>query len=301
MIARDSRPPLLGRREFLGMSLAGAAAMGGASCAAVQARRTAVDRVPLGKTKIRITRLGIGTGTNGGRIQRTLGEEGLARLVRHAYDRGVRYIDTAPNYICFEYMRRALKDLPREELVILAKVSWSDPKGVAPQLENIRKTLGIDTLDIALLHGVNKAGWAADLAKYRDELSDAKSKGLIRAHGLSVHSIQTLREVPACAWVDVALCRINHTGQYMDGYTGVWKEPGEHADAVAGIRRVREAGIAVLGMKLLANGDFKTPEEREKSIQFVWKQGLVDASVIGFKSPAEVDEAIERIDRALNG
>ncbi len=293
--------PIIGRREFIGRSLAGAAAaVGGISCATTQERRTALDRVALGKTKVRITRLGFGTGTNGGRIQRMLGEEGLASLIRHAYDRGVRYIDTAPNYMCFEFMRRALKDLPREELVILAKVSWSDPKGVAPQLEHIRKTLGIDYLDIALLHGVTKAGWAADLAKHRDELSDAKAKGLIRAHGLSVHSIQTLREVPAAsAWVDVALCRINHTGQYMDGYTGVWKEPGEHADAVAGIRKVREAGIGILGMKLLANGDFKEAEEREKSIQFVWKSGLVDASVIGFKTPAEVDEAIERIDRAL--
>lgn len=293
----------IGRREFIGRSLAGAAAaIHGASCAAAQARKTATDRVPLGKTSIKITRLGFGTGTNGGKVQRMLGEEALAALIRHAYDRGVRYIDTAPNYLCFEYMRRALKDLPREELVILAKVSWSDPKGVAPQLENIRKTLGIDYLDIALLHGVTKAGWAADLSKLRDELSDAKSKGLIRAHGLSVHSIQTLREVPAAsAWVDVALCRINHTGQYMDGYTGQWKEPGEHADAIAGIRKVREAGIGILGMKICANGDFKTPEEREKSIQFVWKSGLVDATVIGFKAPAEVDEAIERIERALNG
>lgn len=291
---------LLDRRQFLTRSLAGAAA-GGLAGAARQERRSPVDRVALGKTKVRPTRLGFGTGTNGGRVQRALGEEGLAALIRHAYDRGVRYIDTAPNYVCFEYLRRALKGLPREELVILSKVSWTDPKGTVPQLEHIRKTLGIDYVDIVLLHGVTKAGWAADLAKLRDELSEAKAKGLIRAHGLSVHSIPTLREVPAAAgWVDVALCRINHTGQYMDGYTGVWKEPGEHADAVAGIRKVREAGIGVLGMKIYANGDFKTPEEREKSIQFVWKSGLVDATVIGFKSPAEVDEAIERMDRALN-
>lgn len=291
---------LLGRREFLARSFAGAAA-GGLAGAVRQERRSAVGRVTLGKTKVRPTRLGFGTGTSGGRVQRSLGEEGLAALIRHAYDRGVRYLDTAPNYVCFEYLRRALKDLPREELVILSKVSWTDPKGTVPQLERIRKTLGTDYLDIVLLHGVTKAGWAADLAKLRDELSEAKAKGWIRAHGLSVHSIQTLREVPAAAdWVDVALCRINHTGQYMDGYTGVWKEPGEHADAIAGIRKVREAGIGVLGMKLCANGDFKTPEERERSIRFVWGSGLVEATVIGFKSPAEVDEAIERIDRALN-
>ncbi len=291
--------PRIPRREFLGRALAGAAAMGSASCAAVQARRTAVDRVPLGRSKIQITRLGIGTGTSGGRVQRTLGEEGLAALVRHAYDRGVRYIDTAPNYLCFEYMRRALQGLPREELVILSKVSWSDPKGVAPQLDHIRKTLGTDYLDIVLLHGVTGSNWAADLASRRDELSEAKAKGIVRAHGLSVHSIQTLREVPACAWVDAALCRINHMGHIMDGYTGKWKEPGEHKDAVAGIRKVHEAGIGVIGMKLCGNGDFKEAEEREKSIQFVWKSGLVDASVIGFKSAAEVDEAIGRIDRAL--
>jgi len=293
-------PRLIDRREFLGRSIAGAA-MGGLSGAGLQARRRAVDRVTLGKTPVRPTRLGFGTGTSGGRVQRALGEEGLAALLRHAYDRGVRYIDTAPNYVCFEYLRRALRDLPREELVLLSKVSWTDPRGTVPQIEHIRKTLGTDYLDIVLLHGVTKAGWAADLSRLRDELSEAKAKGLVRAHGLSVHSIPVLREVPAASgWVDVALCRINHTGQYMDGYTGVWKEPGEHAEAVAGIRKVREAGIGVLGMKLCANGDFRTPEEREKSIQFVWKSGLVDAAVIGFKSPAEVDEAIERFDRALN-
>ena len=62
---------------------------------------------------------------------------------------------------------------------------------------------------------------------------------------------------------------------------------------------MRAQGRGVIGMKLIGNGDFKNPEDRERSIRFVMQSGLVDAVVIGFASPAEIDEAIERINRAL--
>ena len=53
-------------------------------------------------------------------------------------------------------------------------------------------------------------------------------------------------------------------------------------------------------MKLIGEGQFKTPEERDASIRFVMKLGTVDAVTIGYKSKAEIDEAIERMNTHLN-
>jgi aryl-alcohol dehydrogenase-like predicted oxidoreductase len=302
----DPTRDIRGRRDFLARALAGttAAAAGGlAACAGpggIPAKRTAVDLVRLGRSNLKITRFGLGTGTAGGRVQRALGQEGLTRLVRDAWDRGVRYVDSSLSYMSREYLREAIRGLPREKLVLLSKVSWSAPEGVMPQIERIRRELGVDTVDIVLLHCVNKTGWPAELAPRREELSRAKEMGLIRAHGVSIHGLPALREVAACDWVEVALMRINHTGHMMDGPTGRWKEPGSQAEAAAEIAKVHAAGIGVLGMKLFGNGDFKQAGEREASLRYVYGGNRVDSAAIGFKSAAEIDEAIANINRALN-
>ena len=55
----------------------------------------------------------------------------------------------------------------------------------------------------------------------------------------------------------------------------------------------------IIGMKLIGNGDFTKPEDCEKSVIFSMQSGLLAAAVIGFKNPSEIDEAIQRINRAL--
>lgn len=261
---------------------------------------SATDRVTLGSTKVRPTRLGIGTGSNGGSVQRSLGQDGLTRLIRHAYDRGVRYIDTADNYKIHGLVKGAIEGLPREELVILTKM-WPRPDlDVAKTLERFRQELGTDYFDVVLLHCMMKPTWPEDLKKQRDDLSAAKDKGIVRAVGVSVHGMPGLQQVAGCAWVDVALIRMNHNGAHMDGPTSKWAEKVDHAAAVAEIKKIRAAGKGILGMKLCGNGDYKDPEDREKAVRFVFGNKLADAATIGFKSPAEVDEALERITRALN-
>ena len=90
------------RRQFIKSTaaLAGAAFL---SCQSRQTcgrklKRTAIDQVTLGKTGLKLSRLGIGTGSIGGSIQRALGPEKFNSLIRYAYDQGVTYIDTAQNY-----------------------------------------------------------------------------------------------------------------------------------------------------------------------------------------------------------
>jgi hypothetical protein len=303
------RPEGLGlNRRGLLRTAAGAAALGalprllgaGEAEAKITSKRSAVDRVQLGATKIRITRLGIGTGSQGGEVQRKLGEEGFTRLVRHAWDRGIRYIDTADQYNMHGLVGKAIRGLPREELVLLTKMEWEKGPDVNQELDRFRKELGVDYFDVVLIHCVQKETWAADLEKMRDALSAAQSKGIVRAVGTSAHGLAGLRGAAASPWIDVQLARVNHNGRHMDGPTGAWAEPGDLASAMAEVKKIHEAGKGVLGMKLCGNGEFTDADDREKAVQAVVKSGCVDAMTIGFKSPGEIDEAIGRIDRALN-
>jgi len=52
-------------------------------------------------------------------------------------------------------------------------------------------------------------------------------------------------------------------------------------------------------MKIIGNGEFINAEDREKSIRFAMARPELDAVVIGFKSRAEIDEAIQRMNHAL--
>jgi len=310
MSARNVRDhDKLSRREFVHALAGGALALGAAPWALgaeapaepkAGGKLSATDRVQLGSTPVQITRLGLGTGSNGGTVQRALGQEGFTRLVRHGYDRGIRYIDTAGNYQMHPFVRNAIQGLPREELVLQTKI-WLNPLPDVPRtLDRFRQELGTDYFDIVLLHCVGGANWPADLKKLQDGLSAAKEKRLVRAIGVSTHGLAGLAAIAGCPWVEVALVRMNHNGTHMDGPTGRWAEPGRQAECVEEIKKIRAAGKGVIGMKLVGNGEFTNAEDREKAIQFVFGNRLAHAVTIGCKSPAEVDEALERIARALN-
>ena len=310
------------RREFVGKTLSGAAgALAAFPIASLPtsallagepgaeapkagadptARRSAVDLVKLGETKVQVTRLALGTGSNGGKVQRDMGQEAFTRMVRHAWDRGVRFIDTADDYKTHEMVGRAIQGLPRDRLVIQTKLQWRRNPDVAHELDRFRKELGTDTIDIVLLHCCDQPGWPESLERLRDGLSAAKEKGIIRAHGVSAHGLPGLREVARCPWVQVALLRINHRGKHMDGARGAWDEPADVEEALAHIEKVHRAKKGVIGMKIVGNGDFTSAEDREKSVAFVMRKPFIDAVDIGFKSIQEVDETLERMDRALN-
>lgn len=299
----------ISRRRFVGQTLAGTVAIAGGLPglgAAVQStRRLATDEVVLGKSGVKVTRIGMGTGSMGGRVQRDLGQESFTRLVRHAYDRGIRFIDTADNYKTHELVGKAIRGIPRETLAIQSKMRWQpfvpDTKQTLATLDRFRRELGVEYIDTLLIHCATEAGWPGSLEAMREGLARAKEKGIIRAHGVSCHGLPALGCVAACDWVDVNLARINHRGHHMDGDTGKWAEPGKKEPSCEHIATIHAAGKGVIGMKLIGNGDFTKPEEREKSIRFVMSRPYVDAGVIGFKSPAEVDEAIRRVNAALAG
>jgi len=291
------------RREFLERS---AATAGGVLLAplALQAagKRTAVDLVPLGKTGLKPSRLGIGCGTSSGRVQQALGQEGFSRLVRYACDQGIRYIDIASSYRTHTMLKEAIRGLPREKLFIQTKMGGRSENPLA-DIDSYRKAYDVDYLDSLLVHCAITPNWDDERKRAMDAMQEAKDKKWIRAHGVSCHSLPALTRAAELDWVDVNLVRVNPQGVKMDtNQSKSWNAESDPAcvgPVVEQIRRMREKGHGIIGMKIIGEGDFTDPEDREKSIRFAMQPGLLDCVTIGFKSTAEIDEAIRRINSAL--
>jgi hypothetical protein len=136
-----------------------------------------------------------------------------------------------------------------------------------------------------------------------DAMQEAKDKKWIRAHGVSCHSLPALTRAAELDWVDVNLVRVNPQGALMDTPdTKSWNaesNPAHVAPVMEQVKRMHEKGHGIIGMKIIGEGRFTKPEDREKSIRFAMQSGLLDSVTIGFKSTEEIDEAIKRINSAL--
>ncbi len=295
----------LSRRDFLkGTVAAGVAAGTGRLTPPVcAARRSAVDWVTLGNSGVKVTRLAFGTGTFGGRVQRELGQEQFTRLVRHAYDRGIRFFESAEAYTGMHGMlAQALKGIPRDSYRLMTKYRLRETEDPKATIDRFRKELDSEYLDILLMHCVRTPDWPEQFKRLRDEFSEAKQKKIVLAHGASCHGLLPLRAFPRnTGWLDVALLRINHQGARMDTLKQVdTNDLGDVGEVTTHLKSIHAKGTGIIGMKIMGESQFKTPEQRDASVKFVVGLGTVDAVTIGYKSTAEVDEAIERIDAHLN-
>jgi 1-deoxyxylulose-5-phosphate synthase len=251
----------------------------------------ASDTVTLGRTGIRTSRLAMGTGTNGighhSRQTDQLGVAGLSALLQNGYDNGLRFFDLADAYGSHPHAADALKHVPRDKVTVMTK-SWSrDPAEMKADIDRFRKELGTDYLDIVLMHCLTDADWTQRYKGVMDVLSEAKEKGIIRAHGCSCHSIEALRAAAKSPWVEVDLVRMNPIGSHMDA---------DPETVAAVIREMRAAGKGIIGMKILGQGDMRN--RQDDALKYALSMGLVDAFTIGAENKAEQMDLISRIGKA---
>jgi predicted aldo/keto reductase-like oxidoreductase len=290
--------PPIHRRDFLaqaGVTTAAlAAASGTAKAAPAKLPKSPTDLVTLGKTGIEVSLVGMGTGSHGtgqASNQTRLGVKEFTRVVRHALDQGVTLFDVADQYGSHTYLREALKGVPREKYVLQTKTHATKLPDARSHLERYRMELGVDYIDIVLLHCMTKGDWPAEHQGVMEFLSKAKDQKLIRAHGTSCHGMDPLRTAAKDPFVEVDLARINPEGLVMDD-----KKPDE---VVSELEEMHAAGKGVIGMKILGEGAFKEPERRDASLRYVLGLGTVDAFVIGFENPEQVDDILKRTGDAL--
>jgi predicted aldo/keto reductase-like oxidoreductase len=292
----------LSRRDFLGQSAAAVGALAATNLLAKAAEaprqlKSGADQVTLGRTGIKTSLIGMGTGSNGvnhSSNQVRLGNEKFCKLVRYAYDKGITYFDTADQYGSHIYLRDALQGLPREKLFIQTKTRSTTAEMAKADIERLRQELGMDYVDTLLMHCMTKSTWPTDFRPVMDVLLEAKRKDWVKAIGTSCHGMEPLRAAVKCDWVEVDLARINPVGvkARMDG-------PPE--EVVPCLRAMHEQGKGILGMKILGEGTFKTEEQQLASLRFVLGLGCVDAMVIGFESPQQIDQIMQRVEIALKG
>jgi aryl-alcohol dehydrogenase-like predicted oxidoreductase len=247
-----------------------------------------MDFVDFGKTGLRVSRLAFGTGTHGwgGHSDQTdLGVDGLASLLRLAYDHGVNFWDAADEYGSHPHVARALQGIPRHEVVIATKTGARTAEQVTRDVERFLRELGTDVLDIVLLHFVTQADWPQRCTGAMEALSRAKEQGKVRAVGVSCHGLGALRAAAETAWAEVVLARINMAGVDMDA---------PPSKMVPVIERLYTSGKAVYGMKVLGCGQL-TGKARA-AIRYVFQLGVVHAITIGISRREQLLEDVRLVE-----
>jgi 1-deoxyxylulose-5-phosphate synthase len=283
------------RRQFLVRSATGLGAAWLTSNSILNALATqplaskfsASDTVTLGSTALKTSRLAMGTGTVGSghhSHQTALGVKGLSDLLLNGYDHGLRFFDAADSYGSHPHVAEALKHVQRDKVTVLTKTWARDPATARADLDRFRRELGTDYLDICLMHCLTESDWTERYKGVMDVFSEAKEKGTIRAHGCSCPSIEALRAAAKSPWVEVDLARINPIGASLDA---------DPASVVSVLREMKAAGKAVVGMKILGQGELRN--RQDEAIKYALSLGLLDAFTIGAESKTEQEDLIRRI------
>jgi aryl-alcohol dehydrogenase-like predicted oxidoreductase len=297
----------LTRRKFIGtMAAAGLAGAGGCVPSAESAGAPAApplpfaidpaikspaDRVPLGRSGVRASVVGVGTGSvgwGGSSNQTRLGQEAFTRLMRHALDGGVTLYDLADQYGSNPYFARAMEGVPRDRYVIQTKTNSRDASRARADVDRFLRELKTDYIDSLLVHCVTEADWPTRFRGVLDALEEAREKGKIRAHGVTCHSFEALRAAEASDWVQINQVRWNPKASHMDA---------DVETARALFAKMRGRGQGMIGMKVVGQGDLVsgrrvlTPDE---CFRFQIESGVVDAFVVGV-------ESVDHVDRLLDG
>lgn len=284
------------RRDLVRMgAIAGTSVLAGGrfpyALHAAPRKKLATDAVTLGRTGIVVSRLAQGTGTHGygGSSDQTrgLGVRGLADLLQAGVDEGLAFWDLADGYGSHPHAREALKAVPRDRVVIMTKTRASSESEMRADLDRFRREIGVDRIDIVLLHCMIESDWPRRKAGAMAVLSEAKQKGVIRAHGVSCHTLGALKTAAATDWVEVDLARLNPAGAHMDGA----------AEAVIPVlREMKAQGKGIIGMKILGQGDLRG--RVDEALQYALAQDVLDCFTIGATSRAELRSLLEKIPTA---
>jgi aryl-alcohol dehydrogenase-like predicted oxidoreductase len=296
----------LTRRQFVTTTLAagaGAVLSGNSSFDFPEPPSLSADPlqiVTLGKSGIKTTLLGIGTGFSGYNRSSNITRSGKAEsIIRYAYEKGIRFFDCADSYGTHPYTAAALKDFPRDSYTLISKI-WVGPGGIPGSdrpdadivVDRFRKELKTDYLDLVQIHCMTDANWTDKQKRQMDILENLKAKKIIGAHGVSVHSLDAMERCVDNPWIDVIHVRVNPYGDSMD--------KSDPAQVIPVIARLHKAGKGVIGMKLIGNGNFADDSEKiDASLKYVLGLGSVDMIIVGFEKPEQIDNYLERMKKAL--
>ena len=281
------------RRTFIRNTLAGSVLLSAFpyEALALEEKLYPYDRVKLGNTGIEMSRMAMGTGTHGfggaSNQTRQLGIKGLSDMLLAAKDDGINFWETADQYGSHPHVGDALKKVNREEVVILTKTNSTTYEDVKKDLDRFRIELGTDYLDVILLHAVTDPQWNQNMKGAMEALAEAKEEGILRAHGISCHSIGALETAADEPWVEVDLARFNPGGARMDADVPTVQKV---------LTRMKDNGKAIIAMKVYGCGELL--HMKDECLQFQTGTGLADAFTMGFESIEQLKDIQKRLPEA---
>lgn len=254
--------------------------------------------VALGRSGLKTTLLGMGTGYSGSNRSSAItraGKDSAIALIRYAYESGIRFFDCADAYGTHPHTMEALKDFPRDSYTLCSKMLVSRGGNPGPErpdadvvVDRFRKELDTDYIDLIQIHLMTSGNWTDEQKKQMDILETLKAKNIIKAHGVSVHSLDAMRASAVSPWVDVIHCRINPFGASMDS-----SDPDE---VVPVLEQLHKAGKGIIGMKLIGNGSYRDDSEKiNQTIKYVLGLKVVDVLIVGFEFPEQIDNFVSRM------
>ena len=247
-----------------------------------------MKKVTLGNTGIEVSIAGFGV-LPIGPSQLALPVEKGAEIIKYAFRHGINFIDTAQYYRAYPYMSKAFADGEFDDVVICSKSLSADYDGMMEAIQEARQELNREVIDIFLMHEV-RHGQLEERSGAWEALKDAKTKGLVRAIGLSTHHVDICMAAASMEELDVVFPLIN--------YAGLGIRRGEAfasaADMEKAIEACKAAGKGVFGMKAFGGGGLT--DHYQEALNYVFSKPEIDSVMIGFGKIQEVDDLIQYLD-----
>jgi aryl-alcohol dehydrogenase-like predicted oxidoreductase len=168
--------------------------------------KSPTDKVSLGKSGLKISLVGIGTGSGGWARQSDqtrLGQQEFTKQIRHAFDNGINFFDLADQYGSHPFFTKAMNGVARDKYVIQTKSTSRKAKEAREDIDRFLKELNTDYIDSLIIHNVTEADWATRFQEVMEVFKEAKKAGKIRAHGVTCHSFAALQAAEASDWVQI--------------------------------------------------------------------------------------------------
>ncbi len=202
----------------------------------------------------------------------------------------VYFWDTDMVYGSHPQVASGLKKVDREKVVVCSKTYALTEKDCRKDIERIYRELGIEYLDICLLHRVTVSE-----KQYRpalDVLLEEKEKGRIRSVGLSTHYVQVLEECVAVPDIELVCAPLNKEGSRID--------QGNKENMIHALKSAHDAGKGTYVIKILGRGDLVG--DVRGALEWVLQyESFIDVFNIGISNLAELKQDVEIVNRFLKG
>ncbi|MGE5371961.1 MAG: aldo/keto reductase [Solirubrobacterales bacterium] len=233
--------------------------------------------VRLGQTDLTVSKLCFGVLTIGP-LQENFAVSDGADLLAYGMSRGITFFDTAEAYGTYPHLREAIRDFGKRPVIATKSYAYTETM-MKQSLERALDELALPFIDLFMLHEQESVHTLRGHSPALDYLVQAKERGLVRAVGLSTHTVAGV-----LAGADDPRIEVIHP---LFNEAGMGILDGSAQTMAAAIYSAYRQGKGIYGMKALGGGNLI--QRAYPSLQFVLQHPAIASVAMGMKTRAEID------------